>query len=64
MNSGERITHKCPRCGYTNVWIRKEILQRGKVDMYKSEQKKKFSLRCKNQDIDYTNRTSVEVPVK
>lgn len=41
----ERYT--CRKCGYTNIWTRDEILQRGKEVIYRGEDEAVYSLSCK-----------------
>ncbi|HEU4327718.1 MAG TPA: hypothetical protein VFS21_31555 [Roseiflexaceae bacterium] len=40
--------YTCPNCGYTNVWTRDEILQRGKEIVFRGDDEVIYSLRCKN----------------
>jgi predicted nucleic-acid-binding Zn-ribbon protein len=40
--------YDCPKCGYTNLWTRDEVLQRGKEEIYRGDDETIYSLRCKN----------------
>ncbi|WP_298405010.1 hypothetical protein [uncultured Chloroflexus sp.] len=42
------VQHTCPKCGYVNVWTRDEIVQRGRIVIYRGEREVVYSLRCKN----------------
>lgn len=47
-NSNDHERYNCPKCGYTNVWTRDEILQRGQEIVYRGDDEALYSLRCKN----------------
>jgi hypothetical protein len=44
-NPTEQYT--CRKCGYTNIWTRNEILQRGQEVIYRGENEVVYSLSCK-----------------
>ena len=63
MRNTESISYECPNCGYTNVWTRDEILQRGESMLYRGDDTETFSLPCKNPTLNCPQRTRVEVAI-
>jgi hypothetical protein len=64
MSDIEQIRYVCNTCGYTNVWTRDEIMQRGERVIYKGDHEEIFSLPCKNPNLPCHERTRVAVPVE
>lgn len=64
MPDTNSITYICSKCGYTNIWTRDEIVQRGAEVVYRGEQEELFSLPCKNPQLACPERTRVAVPIK
>ncbi len=64
MSKHERVTYDCPECGYTNVWTRDEIRQRGEQVLYRGDREEIFSLPCKNPRITCPGRMRVAVPIE
>jgi len=54
--------YACPKCGYTNIWTRDEILQRGKEVIYRGDNEATYSLHCKNPSgCDHRMRVAVKI---
>ncbi|NJK81668.1 MAG: hypothetical protein HC914_18015 [Chloroflexaceae bacterium] len=68
MSDTDTITYVCANCGYTNVWTRDEILQRGANVLFRvlfrGEDEETFSLPCKNPNTSCRKYMSVAVPVR
>jgi hypothetical protein len=68
MSNSDTVSYVCSECGYTNVWTRDEIRQRGEQVVYKGEpdardQEELFSLPCKNPKLFCRGRMLVAVPI-
>lgn len=44
----QNIQYTCTKCGYTNLWRRAELLQRGREVIFRGNGEAVYSLRCKN----------------
>jgi hypothetical protein len=64
MTNSDRVSFVCTTCGYTNVYSRDEILQRGEEVLFRGEKEEIFSLPCKNPALACPQRTQVAVPIK
>ncbi|WP_322822486.1 hypothetical protein [Chloroflexus sp.] len=64
MSDNDSVHYNCPKCGYTNIWTRDELLQKGQKIIYRQEtvDTLEFSVRCKNRDCDH--RMRIRVPKK
>ncbi len=48
MSSAEAITYICDVCGYTNVWTRDQVVQRGTIVVYRGDETDEYIVPCKN----------------
>ena len=66
MANENTITYICEICGYTNIWTRDQILQRGKKEIYRGNDLDEYILTCKNPNArpECTGRHKVGVPRK
>jgi hypothetical protein len=50
MAEQETLQYTCDVCGYENLWTRDQIVQRGREEVYRAQNRNEvvYSLRCKN----------------